>query len=401
MSSAYVIGRDQNETYGGNRAVMGEDMSNIIQFGKHIVPISGASRLVTLDEPFTLRGGDTLTDVTIAYETWGTLSAAKDNVLLLFTGLSPNAHAASSPDDPRPGWWEDMIGPGKAIDSNNFFIICVNSLGSCFGSTGPASTNPESQQPYRLDFPDLAIEDIANTARLALRKLGITRLNTIVGPSLGGMSALAYAMEHPGEVDNLLLISTAAHSTPFAIAIRSLQRELIRSDPAWENGNYTNEQPPREGIRLARKAGLISYRSPDEWIQRFARTKIEKSKRSSQSFAPEFAIESYLEHNARKFVDHFDANCYLYLSRAMDWFDAAEHGGSIEAGLGKITCKRVLVLGVQSDFLFPAWQQQELADTLTQLGINTKLDILPSIQGHDAFLVDKPHFDPVIRTFFD
>ncbi|MGD8558229.1 MAG: homoserine O-acetyltransferase [Gammaproteobacteria bacterium] len=374
--------------------------SNIIPLDAHAVPVSDATRIVTLPESFTLRGGDTLTNVQIAYETWGTLSAEKDNVVLIFTGLSPDAHAASSDQNPSSGWWEYMIGPGKPIDTHHFFVICVNSLGSCFGSTGPASRNPKTGEPYRLDFPDLAIEDIANTTRLALRELGIQHINTLVGPSLGGMSALAYAMEHAGEVDNLVLISAATHSTPFAIAIRSLQRELIRNDPAWKNGNYSMSHPPRDGMRMARKAGLISYRSPDEWLQRFGRHKIDKSKRSKEPFAPEFEIESYLEYNARKFVDHFDANCYLYLSRAMDWFDVAEHGGSIEAGLSKITCKRVLVIGVASDFLFPVSQQQEVADTLNQLGINTRLEILSSIQGHDAFLIDKDQFDPVMRSFF-
>jgi homoserine O-acetyltransferase len=375
-------------------------MSRIIQLGKQAAPASNASRVVTLPEPFTLRGGDTLPRVQIAYETWGTLSTAGDNAVLVFTGLSPNAHAASSSEDLSPGWWEYMIGPGKPIDTNHFFVICVNSLGSCFGSTGPASKNPKTGEAYRLDFPDLAIEDIANTTRLALRELGISRLNTIIGPSLGGMSTLAYAIEHADEVDNIVLISAATHSTPFAIAIRSLQRELIRTDPAWQNGAYNLSHPPREGIRMARKAGMISYRSPDEWLQRFGRHKIDKSKRSQEPFAAEFEIESYLDHNARKFVDQFDANCYLYLSRAMDWFDIAEHGGSIEAGLAKIKCKRVLVIGVESDFLFPVAQQEELADTLHQLGINSKLEILTSIQGHDAFLVDRDQFDPVIRAFF-
>lgn len=375
-------------------------MSNIINFGSKPYSSSRATNIVTLKEPFTLRSGDTLIDVQIAYETWGTLSADKDNTILIFTGLSPNAHAASSAGDPMPGWWEYMVGPGKPIDSNHHYIVCVNSLGSCFGSTGPASKNPKTGEPYRLDFPDLAIEDIANAARLTLRELGINKLNTIVGPSLGGMSALAYAIQQPDEVDNLIVISTATHSTPFTIAIRSLQRELIRSDPAWNNGEYDFSHPPREGIRMARKAGLISYRSPDEWRQRFGRAKIDKSKRSKEPFGLEFEIESYLEYNANKFVDHFDANCYLYLSRAMDWFDVAEHGGSVEAGLAKIKSKRVLVVGVESDFLFPVWQQQELVDTLNKLGISTKLEILSSIQGHDAFLVDKEHFSPVLRNFF-
>jgi len=376
-------------------------MSNVIQFGQPCAALSDATRIITLSDIFTMRSGDTLDHVQIAYETWGTLSPQKDNVILVLTGLSPSAHAASSPEDPTPGWWEFMIGPGQAIDTNHYYVICVNSLGSRFGSTGPASKNPKTGEPYRLNFPDLSVEDIANAARLALRELDITRLHTIVGASLGGMSALAYAIQHPDDVGNIIAISTATHATPFAIAIRSLQRELIRNDPDWDNGNYSFCQPPTEGVRMARKAGLISYRSPDEWRHRFGRSKIEKSKRSNQAFGHEFEIESYLEHNAAKFVSTFDPNCYLYLSRAMDWFDVAEHGGSIEAGLSKIKAQRVLVVGVETDFLFPLWQQQELASTLTKLGVKASLASLPSIQGHDAFLVDETNFVPVVRDFFD
>jgi len=376
-------------------------MSNVIQFGQPCAALTNATRIVSLPEVFTMRSGDTLDNVQIAYETWGTLSPQKDNVILVLTGLSPSAHAASSPQDPTPGWWEFMIGPGQAIDTERYYVICVNSLGSCFGSTGPASKNPKTGEPYRLNFPDLSVEDIANAARLALRELEITRLHTIVGASLGGMSALAYAIQHPDDVNNIIAISTATHATPFAIAIRSLQRELIRKDPDWDNGNYDFCQPPTEGVRMARKAGLISYRSPDEWRHRFGRSKIEKSKRSNQTFGHEFEIESYLEHNAAKFVSTFDPNCYLYLSRAMDWFDVAEHGGSVKAGLSKIKAKRVLVIGVETDFLFPLWQQQELASTLNELGVKACLESLPSIQGHDAFLVDEDRFIPVVHNFFN
>lgn len=375
-------------------------MSTIIDLDSRLnKTVRDAVLRITLPE-LTLRSGDTLENVDIAYETWGTLAEDQSNVLLLFTGLSPSAHAASSELNPAPGWWEYMIGPGKPIDSKRYFIICVNSLGSCFGSTGPASTNPKTGEPYRLDFPDLSIEDIANAGYLALKELGIDKVNTLVGASMGGMIALAYAIEHADEVDNLIVISAATHSTPFAIALRSMQRELIRTDPAWDNGNYSVKSPPRDGMRMARKAGLISYRSPDEWMQRFGRSKIEKSKRSKEPFAAEFQIESYLEHNASKFVNNFDANCYLYLSRAMDWFEVAEHGGSIKCGLAKIKAKRVLVIGVESDILFPLWQQQELADILNELGTQAEFKAIPSIQGHDAFLVDEEHFAPMMREFF-
>ncbi|WP_455376706.1 homoserine O-acetyltransferase MetX [Kaarinaea lacus] len=374
-------------------------MPTIIEFDPKVnKTVADAVSRISLPE-LTLRSGDTLQDVKIAYETWGKLAEDKSNVVLLFTGLSPSAHAASSPQNPSPGWWEYMIGPGKPIDSDRYFIICVNSLGSCFGSTGPTSKNPKTGEPYRLDFPDLSIEDIANAGYLALKELEIDKLNTIIGASMGGMVALAYAIEHPDDVENLIVISAATHSTPFAIALRSLQRELIRLDPAWNNGNYSVSSPPRDGMRMARKAGLVSYRSPQEWMNRFGRSKIDKSKRSKESFGPEFEIESYLEHNASKFVDNFDANSYLYLSRAMDWFEVAEHGGNVKCGLAKIKAKRVLVIGVETDILFPLWQQQELADSLIQLGINTEFKAIPSIQGHDAFLVDSEHFAPVVQKF--
>jgi len=180
----------------------------------------------------------------VAYETWGTLNEARDNAILLFTGLSPSAHAASSPADPSEGWWEGMVGPGLAIDSNRFCVVCVNSLGSCFGSTGPASTNPATGAAYRLAFPDLSVEDIARAGHETLRSLKVERANTVIGPSLGGMVVLAYAAQFPGATQRLISISGSAAASPFAIALRSIQREAILRDPDWRGGAYTDEQPP-------------------------------------------------------------------------------------------------------------------------------------------------------------
>lgn len=361
---------------------------------------SPATRLVTLPGPFRMRRGGTLPVVRIAYETWGRLAPARDNVVLVFTGLSPSAHAASSPEDPSPGWWEYMIGPGRPIDTRRWCAVCVNSLGSCFGSTGPASPDPRTGEPYRLRFPELSVEDIAASAREALRAIGIERVHTVVGASLGGMAALAYAMSFPEEVEQLVTISAAARATPFAIAIRSLQREIIRSDPAWQGGNYPLGEGPREGMRLARKLGLMSYRSAEEWLHRFGRERIPAERRPPEPFASEFQVEAYLEHNARKFVESFDANCYLYLSRSMDLFDVAEHGaGSVDAGLARVAARRVLVIGVTTDFLFPLFQQEELAEGLRAAGREVRFEALPSLQGHDAFLVDEARFAPVVADF--
>jgi homoserine O-acetyltransferase/O-succinyltransferase len=345
-----------------------------------------------------MRRGGELPQVDIVYETWGTLSPAKDNALLITTGLSPGAHARSSAEDPAPGWWEEMVGPEQAIDTDRFFVVCVNSLGSCHGSTGAASVDPRTGEPYRMSFPVLAIEDIATAAREALLTLGITRLRALVGPSLGGMTALAYAMLFPDEVEALVTISSAARATPFAIAIRSVQREAIRADPAWNVGKYAPPGPVT-GLRLARKLGLITYRSAKEWRERFARERVEVKSPQDGAFGIEFEVEAYLEAHAQKFVGYFDANCYLFLSRSMDLFDAAEHGGSVEAGLGRIRASKVLVIGVETDFLFPLDQQEEIATILRNQGRDVTFVPLPSIQGHDSFLVDYDRFGPAVGDF--
>jgi len=345
-----------------------------------------------------MRHGGSLARVEIVYETWGELTPEKDNAVLLVTGLSPGAHARSSAENKTPGWWEEMVGPGQAIDTNRFHVICVNSLGSCHGSTGPASIDATTGRPYRMTFPVLAIEDIARAAHGAVKALGIDRLRALVGPSLGGMTALAYAMQFPDAVDALVLISSAARATPFAIAIRSVQREAIRSDPAWNGGDYT-PPGPTTGLRLARKLGLITYRSAKEWRQRFARERVEVRDSRQGAFGVEFEVEAYLEAHARKFAGSFDPNCYLYLSRCMDLFDMAEHGGSVEAGLAQIRAHKVLVVGVETDFLFPLDQQQEIATILTAQGHDVSFVVLPSVQGHDSFLVDFDRFSPTVATF--
>jgi homoserine O-acetyltransferase len=353
---------------------------------------------IRLPGPFRMRHGGALPEVDMVYETWGELNAARDNAVLIVTGLSPGAHARSSAEDPVPGWWEEMVGPGQAICTDRFHVICVNSLGSCHGSTGPASLDPRTGEPYRMTFPVLAIEDIALAARETVRALGIERLRAIVGPSLGGMTALAYAILFPDEVHALVSISSAARATPFAIAIRSVQREAIRSDPHWKGGHYAPPGPVT-GLRLARKLGLITYRSAREWRERFARERVDVRDPKDGAFGVEFEVEAYLEAHARKFAGKFDANCYLYLSRSMDLFDVAEHGGSVEAGLACVKAAKTLVIGVETDFLFPLDQQEEIATTLRRLGRDVRFVPLPSVQGHDSFLVDYDRFCPAMADF--
>jgi homoserine O-acetyltransferase len=346
-----------------------------------------------------MRRGGVLQDVEIAYETWGDVGFCYDNAILIFTGLSPSAHAASSPEDLSPGWWEDMIGPGRPIDTRRFFVICVNSLGSPFGSTSPASINPATGKPYRLTFPVLTVEDIARAGHEVVTSLGIRKLAAVVGPSLGGMTVLAYCALFPNEARSVVSISAAARSQPFSIALRSLQREMIRKDPAWNEGNYGADAVPVQGMRLARKLGMITYRSAKEWQQRFGRERASVERKPGDPFGIDFEVESYLENHATKFTGQFDPNCYLYISRAMDLFDLADHGGSVLEALKRFTVERALVMGVETDLLFPIDQQQELAEGLSAGGCDVEFARLDSLQGHDSFLVDMDRFRPVIAEF--
>ena len=363
--------------------------------------MNGATRTVTLDGRFAMHRGGHLESPTLAYETWGELNAAKDNAILIFSGLSPSAHAASAEEDQSAGWWEDMIGSGLPLDTDRYLVICVNSLGSCFGSTGPASINPETGETYRLRFPVLSLEDLANAAHGVVQHLGIEQLHSVVGCSMGGMSGLAYCAIHPQAARTLVSISSATRAEPFSIAVRSLQREMIRSDPKWKNGDFDQDDPPIVGQRLARKLGMMTYRSAEEWVQRFARERSTSADGvAGDRFRIEFSVESYLENSARKFAGAFDANCYLYLSHASDLFDFAEHGGSLETGFKRLELERALVIGVRTDILFPPHQQAALAEGLAAVCPDTRHVELDCIRGHDSFLVDMDAFRPVINEFY-
>jgi homoserine O-acetyltransferase len=376
-------------------------VSAIEQLATPAAPVTmDARRYAVLPDPFPMWRGGALHGARSAYETWGTLNEARDNAILIFTGLSPSAHAAASPENPADGWWQGMIGPGLAIDSSRFFIICVNSLGSPFGSTSPASDDPATGQPYRLSFPDLSVEDIARAGHETMRALGITRLDTVMGPSLGGMVVLAFVAQFPGAARRLLCISGTAAAAPFAIALRSIQREAITNDPAWRGGEYSADAPPVTGQRLARKLGTVTYRSAAEWQVRFGRAPIRADMKRHDPFASEFAVQGYLESLARRFVSAFDANCYLYLSRSMDRFELDAHGEPVDL-MRRAKLERALVIGVQSDLLFTIAEQQALVHMLEQAGVPTRFAPLPCIEGHDAFLVDIRSFGAEIAPFLN
>lgn len=361
--------------------------------------MTSARKFHSIDGRFEMEHGGTLLDPVIAYETWGELNRQKDNGVLLFTGLSPSAHAASSSMDPSSGWWEAMVGAHRPIDTSKYFVICVNSLGSCFGSTGPASINPETGELYRLDFPTLTIEDIAKAGQAVVESFGIERLHTVVGASMGGMTALAHSILFPDSVDGLVCISSSARALPFAIGLRSLQREIIRTDPAWEEGNY--KTIPVNGMRMARKLGMMTYRSAEEFEKRFGRERVGEERQTGDMFGIDFEVESYLEAHANKFIGTFDANCYLYLSRAMDLFDAGDYGGSLENGINLSGARRALIIGVETDCLFPIEQQREMAELLDRKEREVTFHALNSLQGHDSFLVDMDHFRPLLCDFFN
>ena len=368
------------------------------------VSLGPATRIARLPDPFPFWRGGTLSDGRVAFETWGELSDARDNAILLFTGLSPSAHAASSPADSSPGWWEKMVGPGKAIDTDRYFVICVNSLGSCFGSSGPASIDPSTGLAYRLDFPDLSVEDIARGGFEVLRTLGIERLSAVVGASLGGMAVLAFAVQFAGVARRVISISGSPAAMPFAIALRSLQRDAILTDPDWQDGQYSGDVRPTTGMRLARKLGTITYRSAAEWKHRFGRRPASDRRYEALSpgrahFPAEFAVQDYLNAQADKFVSVFDPNCYLYLSRAMDRFDLSAHGGTSTAALKRAAAERALVIGVESDILFTIKEQDAIAEAFTAAGTETTFVPLASLEGHDAFLVDIEPFAAAIGRF--
>lgn len=370
--------------------------------------IPPGSRYFDLPSPFPMKRGGELHGARVAYETWGELNARRDNAILIVTGLSPDAHAAANADNPQPGWWEPMLGPGKPIDSDRWFVICVNSLGSCKGSTGPASVNPDTGDLYRLAFPELSVEDGADAAAHLVRGLGIEQLACVIGNSMGGMTALALLIRQPGLARSHINISGAARALPFSIAIRSLQREAIRLDPNWNQGQYDDEtRYPESGMRMARKLGVITYRSALEWDGRFGRVRLDSDRIDDEPFGLEFEVESYLEGHARRFVRRFDPNCYLYLSRSMDWFDlgdychheSGDNDEDVRRSLASIRLDKALAIGVHTDILFPLQQQREIAEGLRAGGVDARFLPLESPQGHDAFLVDIGRFGPAVAGF--
>ena len=360
-----------------------------------------AKKSVNIHPPFNFKSGAVFNDpITIVYETLGTLNAKKNNAILVTTGLSPSAHIASSLEDSSSGWWEDIVGKGKSIDTSEYFVICVNSLGSCFGTSGPSSMDPRSGKRYRLSFPEISIEDVASSIKPVIDDLGIETLKAIVGPSMGGMTALSLIKQYPNITNDLVLISAASSSRPFSIALRSLQRSMITSDPQWKEGNYNQDDLPLEGMKHARFLGMITYRSPTEWNKRFGRKLIQNIAERADLFGNRFQIQDYLKRRSDDFISDFDPNSYLYLSNAIDAFDFAEDSDDIEGAVTNLDLNRVLIIGVEEDYIFPFQCQEDLYNAFSAQKYSVELLKLPSINGHDSFLVDHENFGSALAEFF-
>jgi len=342
--------------------------------------------------PFRCEWGGVLPEISLAYETWGTLSPARDNAILLHTGLSASSHARSHARNRNPGWWEDFIGPGAALDTDRFFVVCSNLLGGCYGSTGPTSTDPVTGEPYGSNFPVVTVGDMVRAQMRLLDHLGIDVLHASVGASLGGMQSLQVAAGFPERVRRLVSISAAAFSHPQAIALRFVQRQAVMLDPEWRGGRYYGRSFPYRGQRLAREIGTITYRSGPEWEERFGR---ERFAQGAPRLEPDYQVEHYLVHQGEKFCLQYDANSYLYISKAMDLFDltADTDEGPL---LHRIRCP-ALVIGVTSDLLFPVWQQRELAQDLEKNGSDVTYLELDAPYGHDTFLIEKERVGGAVR----
>jgi len=421
---------------------------------------TGATLSYHCKEPLLLDWGGVLPEFKIAYETWGKLNADKSNAILLHTGLSASSHAHSTDANPQPGWWEKFIGPGGPLDTDKFFVICTNVIGGCYGSTGPSSVDPADGRRYATRFPILTMEDMVRAQFRLLDGLGISKLYASVGSSMGGMQSLAVGVLFPGRVERIASISGCARSHPYSIAMRHTQRQVLMMDPNWNRGFYYGRVPPHAGMKLAREIATVTYRSGPEWEQRFGRRRADPSK--PPALCPDFLIETYLDHAGEKFCLTYDPNSLLYVSKAMDLFDLGLQNQRAAAGRRAerekllrsnttpmpetLTCSLtlpdtpyeeqpetsedradsplstgsgppedliqglsvlrrhpILVMGVASDILFPAWQQEEIAEALRAAGNSNvrhvELSESHSIFGHDTFLLDLKNIGGAVKDF--
>ena len=357
------------------------------------------ARVVEPEQPLLLECGKRLGPIDVAYETCGQPNEAGDNAILICHALSGNAHVAgyNHPEDKKPGWWEGMVGPGKGIDTNKYFVICSNFLGGCSGTTGPCSVNPETGRPYGLDFPIITIADMVRVQKLLLDKLGVRHLLAVIGGSIGGMQVLQWSIAYPEMMDAAIPIATTTHLGAQSIAFDAVGRNAILSDANFANGQYHNGQVPGHGLAIARMIGHITYLSEQGMRQKFGR-ELRSADKYSYDLNSEFAVETYLDHQGQSFVERFDANSYLYITKASDYFDLARDYSSLEVAFA-IVQARFLVVSFSSDWLFTPGQSEAMVDALVANGKSVSYCNIASNYGHDAFLLENDTLGAFLSGF--
>ncbi|ADN01734.1 homoserine O-acetyltransferase MetX [Spirochaeta thermophila] len=352
-------------------------------------------------EGLILESGKSFGPITIRYETYGELNRDRSNAVLILHAFSGDAHVAGfhSPDDPSPGWWDTMVGPGKAFDTNRYFVICSNVLGGCQGSTGPSSINPETGSPYGMSFPVITIGDMVNAQVKLIEHLGIERLLAVAGGSMGGMQALEWVTAHPERVRSAVILASTARLTAQGIAFNAVGRNAIISDPRWNNGDYYGKEIPARGLAIARMIGHITYLSDEAMRDKFGR-RLQNRETYGYDFEDQFSVESYLEYQGDKFVERFDANTYIYLTKAMDYFDLSEKYGSLVQAFSRVMGK-MLVVSFSSDWLYPPYQSKEIVFALMKAGKDVSYVNIDCPYGHDAFLIETERQTPLIASFLE
>ena len=382
-------------------------MSEYIQHDQIGTSVGRVERLnFTFAQPpssMTLACGAALGPVTIAYETCGRLDKDGTNAILILHALSGDAHVAGtySDSDDKPGWWDFMVGPGKGIDTDRYFVICSNILGSCMGSTGPASIDPATGHPYGLNFPVVTIADMVAAQKKLMDHLGVRRLHAVIGGSIGGMQALEWSLRYPDMVESAALLATTTRHSALAIAFNEVARQSIMADPNWNGGDYYSGNKPDLGLAVARMIGHITYLSDESMRLKFGR-RLQGKADFSFNFDADFQVESYLRYQGRKFVDRFDANAFLYITKAADYFDLERHHGEGSAVAAFSAARsRFLVVSFTSDWLYPTYQSRAMVKAMKKNGLDVSFCEIEAQWGHDAFLLPSQRFSGIMKGFLD
>ncbi len=352
-------------------------------------------------QPLKLRSGQMLENFTLAYETYGRLNADRSNAILICHALSGDSHVAgtyTNDSDERPGWWDEAVGPGKMFDTDRYFVICSNVIGGCQGSTGPSSLAPDGK-PYALRFPFVTVADMVEAQRYLLDYLGIRKLFSVAGGSMGGMQALQWAVDYPDRVGSVLFLAATPRSSTQNIAFNEIGRQAIYADPNWNNGDYYGSTPPASGLAVARMIGHITYMSEHSLENKFGR-RTQHGGDLAYGFGTDFAVESYLKHQGEKFVERFDANSYLYITKALDYYDVGDGYGSMHAALERTQCP-FLVVSISSDWLYTAAQALELVNGLEAVGKPVDYHHIEATFGHDSFLVEVETMTTIVGGYLN